>query len=293
MEEIVYLNGELIPRSNAYLSVYDYGFLYGYGLFETMRAYNGNIFLLERHLERLLVSAEAIGLGTGLAGIDLAEACYDTLKRNDLKEARLRLTITRGEVDSLASPVIRGKSTVLVTARSYSSLDSEIYGRGYKVGISSYPRCSRTFLSGYKSTSYLINILAKMEVEASGLDESLLLNEKGYLTEGSISNVFVVAADSKIITPPLGSGILPGITRGMVMELAKDEDISIGENDLRVEDLGGFQEVFLTNSVLEIMPLVQVVENTGNVITIGSGKPGNLTKRLMSAYKKLVDYETG
>ena len=234
MEEIVYLNGELIPRSKAYVSVYDHGFLYGYGLFETMRAYNGNIFLLERHLERLLDSAKAIGLDAGLADINLAEACYETLKTNDLKEARLRLTVTRGEVDSFASPVFKGKPTVLVTAKSYSPLPPEIYDKGFKVGVSSFLRCRRSCLSGFKSISYLISILAKMEAETSGLDESLLLNENGCLTEGSISNIFVVSADSNIITPPSGSGILPGITRAVVKELARDEDISIIESDMRI-----------------------------------------------------------
>ena len=293
MEEIVNLNGELIPRSNANVSVYDHGFLYGYGLFETMRAYNGTIFLLDRHLKRLLSSAEAIGLGKGLADIDLAEACYQTLKANGLKEARLRLTVTRGEADSFASPVIAGKPTVLVTARSYSPLPAEIYTKGFKAGISSYLRCSQSFLSGHKSTSYLLNVLAKMEAEASGLDESLLLNENGCLTEGSISNIFVVSADSKIITPPSGSGILHGITRAVAMELAVSNSINVIEKNVKTAELVQFQEAFLTNSVMEIMPLVQVMENTGDVITIGSGKPGSLTKKMMSAYSKLVEKETG
>ena len=293
MEEIVYLNGELIPRSNANVSVYDHGFLYGYGLFETMRAYNGTIFLLDRHLKRLHSSAEAIGLSTGLADIDLAEACYNTLKANDLKEARLRLTVTRGEADSFAIPVIAGKLTVLVTAISYSPLPAEIYENGFKAGVSSFFGSSRSVLSGHKSTSYLISVLAKMEAGASGFEESLLLNEKNCLTEGSISNIFFVSADSKIVTPPLESGILPGITRGMVMELADAVGINVHEKDITIAGLVSFKEAFLTNSVMEIMPLVAVADNSGKIVTIGSGKQGRLTKKLMTAYRELVAKEIG
>lgn len=293
MEEIVYLNGSLVPRSEALISVDDHGFLYGYGLFETMRAYNGKIFLLDRHLTRLQSSARAIRLDASFADIDLAKACIDTLKANGLREARLRLTVTRGKADSFASPVITCKPTVLVTARSYSAMPEEIYNKGYRVGISSFGRYSQSILSGHKSTNFLNNILAKMEAEASGLDESLLLNENGCFTEGSISNIFFISSDSSLVTPSLQSGILPGITRMVVMELAGSNGISITEKDVKSGELINFKEAFLTNSVMEIMPLVEVRERTGKTITIGSGKPGSLTKRLMAAYKKLVERETG
>lgn len=293
MEEIVYLNGSLIPRSQARISVYDHGFLYGYGLFETMRAYNGKIFFLDRHLTRLQSSARAIRLDASFADIDLGKACIDTLKANGLREARLRLTVSRGEADSFASPVITCEPTVLVTAKSYSAMPEEIYNKGYRVGISSYRRYSQSFLSGHKSTNFLNNILAKMEAEASGLNESLLLNENGCLTEGSISNIFFVSADSGLVTPSLQSGILPGITRMVVMELAGSNGINVTEKDVKSGEFINFKEAFLTNSVMEIMPLVEVRESTGKIMTIGSGKPGNLTKRLRAAYKKLVERETG
>jgi len=293
MEEIVYLNGSLTPRSQARISVYDHGFLYGYGLFETMRAYNGKIFLLDRHLTRLQSSARAIRLDASFADIDLGKACIDTLKANGLREARLRLTVSRGEADSFASPVITGKPTVLVTAKSFSAMPEEIYNKGYRVGISSFGRYSQSHLSGHKSTNFLNNILAKMEAEASGLDEALLLNENGCLTEGSISNIFFISSDSSLVTPSLQSGILPGITRMVVMELAGSSGINVTEKDVKSGELINFKESFLTNSVMEIMPLVEVRESTGKIITIGSGKPGSLTKRLMAAYKKLVERETG
>ncbi len=293
MEEIVYLNGSLIPRSQALISVYDHGFLYGYGLFETMRAYNGKIFLLDRHLTRLQSSAKSIQLDASFADIDLGKACIDTLKANGLREARLRLTVTRGEADSFANPVITCKPTVLVTAKGYSAMPEEIYNKGYRVGISSFGRYSQSLLSRHKSTNFLNNILARMEVEASGLDEALLLNENGCLTEGSISNIFFISSDSSLVTPSLQSGILPGITRMVVMELAGSNGINVTEKDVKLGELAHFKEAFLTNSVMEIMPLVEVRESTGKTITIGSGKPGSLTKRLMAAYKKLVAKETG
>jgi len=291
MEEIVYLNGSLIPRSQARVSVFDYGFLYGYGLFETMRAYHGAIFLLERHLKRLLDSAAVIGLGSKLTDIDLGKACMETLKANGLQDARLRLTVSRGEVDSFPGSGTSGMPTVLVTATSYSPLSEEIYSRGFRAGVSSFRRHSQSPLSRLKSANFLLSVLAKMEAEAAGLDESLLLNEHGFLTEGSISNVFFVS-HTGLVTPPLESGILPGITREVVMELAHPLGINVTEAELRLEDLGQFEEAFLTNSVMELMPLVEVRESAGKIMSIGSGKPGILTRRLMAAYREMVERET-
>ena len=291
MEEIVYLNGALIPRSQARVSVFDHGFLYGYGLFETMRAYHGTIFLLDRHLKRLLDSAAVIDLRTGLANIDLAKACTDTLKANALQEVRLRLTVSRGEAASFPGSGSDVTPTVLVTATGYSPMPEQTYDKGFKAGVSSFRRYSRSPLSGLKSTNYLLSVLARMEAEAARLDESLLLNERDFITEGSISNVFFVTS-SGLITPSIESGILPGITRQVVMELAGALDINVREVDIRLEDLGHFDEAFLTNSVMELMPLVAVRDNAGKIITIGSGKPGQSTKKLMVAYREMVERET-
>lgn len=289
MEEIVYLNGSLIPRSKAWVSVFDHGFLYGYGLFETMRAYNGRIFLLERHIKRLLGGAEAIGLS--LDGIDLSQACIETLAANNLKEARLRLTVTRGEVESFPGPAVSRNPTVLVTANRYSPLPFEIYERGFKAGISSHRRCRQSSLSALKTTNYLGNVLARLEAGACGLDEALLLNELGEITEGSISNVFFVTSSSELITPPLTSGLLPGITREAVIELAKAQGITASEKTVKPKDLGRLAGAFLTNSVMELMPLVEV-RVRGKAITIGTGRAEELTKRLMSAYRQMVVSQT-
>jgi branched-chain amino acid aminotransferase group I len=291
MEEVVYFNGSLVPRSQARISVFDHGFLYGYGLFETMRAYGGKIFRLDRHLKRILTAAEIIGMESGLAGIDLAKACLDTLEANGLKDARLRLTVSRGEVESFPGTGAGAAPTVLVTAKAYTPLSKEAYARGFRAGIPSLRRYSGSPLSRLKSTSYMVSVLAKMESEAAGLDEALLLNENGSITEGSISNVFFVSSGS-LVTPPVDSGILPGVTRETVLEIARVAGMRVAEREVKPEELGRFDEAFLTNSVMEVMPLVEV-RDAREAITIGSGKPGKLTGKLMAAYKEMVEREIG
>ena len=292
MEELVYLNGSLIPRSEAKVSAFDHGFLYGYGLFETMRAYNGKIFLLDRHLKRLFESAELLGLDGALAGIDLEQACFDVLKANNFKDARMRLTVTRGDAGAFQGTRQDAAASVLITATAYTPLPAEAYEKGYKALISSFRRDSESLLSGLKSTGYLLSVLAKREAENAGIDEALLLNECGFVAEGSISNVFFVT-HSELFTPPVESGILPGITREVVLELATGSKIRATEADIRVDDLPRFDEAFLTNSVLEIMPLVAVRDKAGKTVNFGSRKPGATTQRLMSAYREMVAKETG
>jgi branched-chain amino acid aminotransferase len=291
MEEIVYLNGSLVPRSQARISVDDHGFLYGYGLFETMRAYHGRIFLLERHIKRLLDSAEIIGLGSQLGGIDLGKACSDTLRANGLEDARVRLTVSCGESDAFPWIDNGGMPTVVVTARPYAPLSAEVYSKGFKVRLVSLRR-DRSVVSGIKSASYLVSVLARREAEAAGLDEALLLNDDGFIAEGGSCNVFFVRS-SRLVTPSLGSGILPGITRDVVMELTDELGISVTEGTVGLATLRNCDEAFFSNSIIEIMPVVAVSDHTGQMITIGSGKPGEVTKKLMAAYQERVAEETG
>jgi branched-subunit amino acid aminotransferase/4-amino-4-deoxychorismate lyase len=288
MEELVYVNGSLVPRSQAHISVFDHGFLYGYGLFETMRAYHGKIFLLERHLGRLLGSARILGLGSNLDADKLGRACQDTLAANGLKDARLRLTISRGEVNSFPGPGVSDNPTIVVTASAYSPPPPEVYKRGYRAGVASFPCFSQSPIIRLKSTNYLLNVRAKLEAQAAGLDEALLLNEHGFITEGSISNVFWVSPASGLVTPPIASGLLPGITRQVVMELAASLSIEAAESEVKLADLKQFEESFLTNSLIEVMPLIEVRDNSGQITPIGSGKPGQVTRRLMAAYHQMV-----
>jgi len=281
MEQIVYLNGALLPRSQAKISPFDLGFLYGYSLFETMRAYSGRIFRLERHLERLSTSAKLLGLP--LNAFVIEKACYDTLKANNLKEARIRLTVSIGEGEAVPDLPKHPKPTVLVIATSYIPPSAETYRNGYKALVSALRQNSQSPLSRLKSANYLNNVLARREARAAGADEAILLNEQGFLCEGSTSNIFLVSKGT-LITPGEESGCLPGVTRQVVMELVQALGISLVEREVRLEELLRADEAFLTNSIMELMPLAEV-----NGQRIGRGK---VTESLMQAYKEAVVKET-
>jgi branched-chain amino acid aminotransferase group I len=283
MAEIIYHNGRLISRSEARLSLLDHGFLYGYGLFETMRAYNRYIFRLDRHLARLRHSAETIGLANKLAAFDLEAACTKTLEANRLKDARLRLTISAGEGDIMPDPSTCPNPTVLVTAQNLVPPPQEKYESGFKAALSSLHRNSQSPLARLKSTCYMENILALMAARAAGCDEAILLNEQGYLAEGSITNIFLISK-GELITPSLESGVLPGITREAVLEIARAANIKTQERQVELKELIEAEEAFVTNSILELMPLTWFEGKP-----IGTGKPGQLTKKLLSAYRKLID----
>jgi len=288
--ELVYLNGKFVLHSEAKVPVSDFGFLYGYGLFETMRAYRGKIFLLDRHIRRLLISAREIGIDSVLTQSGLEKACNDTVGANRLQEARVRLTVTKGTPDAFPGVNTKSAPTVLVTARKYEPLPVSVYEKGFKALISTWRRDSQSPLSRLKTTNYLLSLLAKVEAEAAGMDEALLLNERGSIAEGSISNVFFVG--SGLVTPSVERGILPGIARQVVMELAEGLGMKVVEKEMKIADLSQFSEAFLTNSVMEIMPLVEIRDREGAVIKIGSGKPGKVTQRLMAAYREMVERET-
>ncbi|UCD54141.1 MAG: branched-chain-amino-acid transaminase [Dehalococcoidia bacterium] len=281
MNEIVYLNGSLIPRSQADISAMDYGFLYGFGLFETMRVYRGRVFRLEHHLKRLARSAEILRLPMGR--LDLKEAVMETVRANHLDNARIRITVSLGEGGMVPDPSTCTKPTVLVMAGDYQPYPREVYQNGVRATVSSIHRNSQSPLSRLKSTNYLESILARQEARAVGADETICLNEKGLLAEGSMSNIFVVT-ESTLRTPREDSGILLGITRQTILELASELGIDAVEHDIKLEELFLAEEAFLTNSLIEVMPLTEVEGKP-----IGSGKPGAITKRLMKAYQGLVE----
>jgi branched-subunit amino acid aminotransferase/4-amino-4-deoxychorismate lyase len=246
MAEVVYLNGSFVARLEALVSVYDNGFLYGYGLFETMRAYNGRIFLLERHIGRLLEAAGELEMDTGLTAAGLEEACRATLAANGLKEGRLRLTVSRGEVGPF--PGGGSRATVVITVAGYPPPPPSKYESGFRAALAAYPRLSQSPLLKLKTTSYLVNVMARRQAEAAGLDEAIFLNECGHLTEGSTSNIFLVRPSGGLVTPSLDSGLLPGVTRRAVMELAAEMCLVCAEGQVRIADLEHFSEAFLTNS---------------------------------------------
>lgn len=282
MEELVYFNGDLVPSSRVNLSPFDFGFLYGCGLFETMRVYNGSIFRLGRHLTRLRRSAEVLGIASKLVLLDLEKSCYEVLRVNELTEARLRLTVSAGEGGIIPDLATCDSITVFIVARKLVPLPSESYERGFNVVLSSWRCSSQSPLLRLKSTCYMENVLAKQEAKAAGADEALFLNERGLLTESSTANIFLVSK-GMLVTPSVESGVLPGITREAVLELAQRLGIEAIEREVKPKELVEADEAFLTNSIFEIMPLTWLGEKP-----IGSGKPGELSQRLMSAYKEMV-----
>ena len=280
MSEIVYLNGSLIPRSQAKISALDYGFLYGYGVFETMRAYEGQVFRLDNHLRRLAHSAEVLGLPIGT--LDLKKAIMDTIQANQLSDARIRVAISIGEGETVPDPSTCNKPTVLILAGDYQPYPEEVYQKGFRVVVSSIHRNSGSPLSRIKSANYLDSLLARKEARTAGANEALCLNEKGFLAEASMSNIFLVT-NGILRTPGQESGILPGITRETILELAPPLGINTLEDNISLDELSQAQEAFLTNSLIEVMPLTEIDGKP-----VGSGTPGSLTKKLLTAYRELV-----
>lgn len=280
MSEIVYLNGSLLPINEARISPVDYGFLYGFGLFETIRAYDGKVPFLDKHLSRLARSAETMGLPATI--LDIGKAVMDTLRANKLNNARIRITVSAGEGGIVPDQAGGISPTVLVTAVPYQPYPEQTYAKGFKAVVSSIRRNSQSLLSGIKSTNYLESMLARQEAKAAGVDEAIFLNERDLVAEAAMSNIFLVA-DGILKTPRLGNGILPGITREIIMELAPKLGIETVAEDIWLGELFEAQEAFLTNSLIEVMPLTRVAGKS-----IASGKLGPITRKLSAAYRELV-----
>ena len=284
MKEIFYLNGELLPREKAKVSLLDYGFLFGFGLYETVRVYSGKVFRLDNHLARLRYSGAHLGMVIHTTLI--RDAVNDVIKANGFKHARLRISVSIGEgtmspnLDSCKHP------TIAVLASKYKPPNREKYQNGYEVILSSIRRSSFSPVTFLKSANTMENMLARRDARDAGADEALFLNEKGYLTEAAGSNLFIVR-DGILKTPRYESGILPGVTRVVVFELAAQLRIKFKEVNLRLADLLQADEVFITNSLIEIMPVTIF-----NGKPIADGKPGALTGKLVKAYKALVKKET-
>lgn len=277
---MIYLNGEFLSEEKACISPADRGFLLGDGLFETMRAYSGNIFRLDAHLERLLAGADFLGIRVLVGKVALRQALYRTLEENGLsqRDASLRLTLTRGIGPRGLVPSPDARPTLLITA---SPLNAVALSPA-KAVLASVRRNEHSPLATLKTLNFLDNILARREAVAAEVEESLLLNTAGNLVEASAANFFAVF-DGILRTPPLSDGALPGITRAVVMELAQNLDIPFLEASLTPKQLFGADEAFLTNSLIEIRSLVAVDGRK-----IGNGKAGELTLRLKATYQKAV-----
>ncbi len=284
MSEKVFLNDELIDINEAHISVTDSGFLYGAGLFETMRSYNGVVFALKDHLDRLFTSAGTLSINNTYDKEYLTDAIYKALKANKLTDARLRLTLTNGP---MAESEEQRKATLLITATKLQPYPAEYYKKGVMVILS--PSRQNTFepTSGHKTTSYFSRMIMLNSAHQKRAAEALWFTTNNQLAEGCVSNVFLVK-DSVIYTPPIETPVLAGIARKTVCKIASTNSIKLVEKDLNIDDVLGADEIFLTNIIMQIMPVTSVEKHT-----VGDGKVGVMTKRLQISFNELIENQCG
>jgi len=283
-ELTVYVDGKLYPKPEAKVSVYDHGLLYGDGVFEGIRAYDGVVFKLREHIERLYTSAHTIMLEIPITQKEMIKAVLDTLKKNQLKDAYIRLVVTRGAGDLGLDPRKCSKATVIIITEPMITLHSkEKKEKGITAMIAWVKRDPVDATSHeVKSLNYLNSVLAKIESNIAGVDEAICLDKTGFVCEGVAENVFIVK-DGKIITPPTSTGALRGITRSVVMQLAEKLGYTMIERNITPNELFTADEVLLTGTAAEITPVREV-----NKRVIGDGKPGPVTKKLMQEFNKMV-----
>ncbi|MFQ5867174.1 MAG: branched-chain-amino-acid transaminase [bacterium] len=283
--EKIFLNGSFVNLTRAKISVFDRGFLYGDGLFETMRAYSGEVFRLEDHLDRLFRSAKEIEISLSYTRKDLKNIIKRILKINGVSEAYIRLTVSRGVSEPGLISKHKSSATLVIVAREFKPFSPSKYRKGWKATVVEIRQNQASPVSRLKSLNFLNNILARKEAQAKQVDEGILLNTLGDVTEASTSNIFLVKR-GVVITPPEESGLLPGITRGVVLGLVPNLGIKAYNRRVFLDELMGAEEAFLTSSLIEIMPLVEVDGRR-----IGKGKPGPVTQKIHKGYQDLVKRE--
>jgi branched-chain amino acid aminotransferase len=279
----IYINGKLYDKEDAKISVYDHGFLYGDGVFEGMRIYGGKVFRLEEHLVRLWNSAKAIWLEIPISKEEMAKAVNDTLKINEIDDGYVRLVVSRGAGTLGLDPNRTSDPQVIIITDHIALYPDEYYEKGLEIITVSTIRNHPAALNPrVKSLNYLNNILAKIEGLQANCEEALMLNHKGEVAECSGDNIFLVSGD-RLLTPPIDAGILEGITRDVVIELAAKEGISVLQIPLTRHDVYIADECFLTGSAAEVVPVVKVDSRK-----IGDGRPGPTTRRLMSLFHEVT-----
>lgn len=283
---IVYLDGEFVDSTAAKVSVFDHGLLYGDGVFEGIRFYDGNVFRLVEHLERLEWSAKAILLTLPLTRQELIDATLETCRRNNLRDGYIRLVVTRGPGDLGLAPWLCPKPTVFIIASSIQLYPPEHYENGLALVTVPTRRINPAALpSTVKSLNYLNNILGKIEAKQAGALEGIMLNDQGFIAECTADNVFVLHR-GEILTPSASQGALKGITRETMFDLARELGVPIREANLTRYDVWCADECFITGTAAEIMPVTKL---DGRVI--GDGKPGPITARLLEAFRRRVRIE--
>jgi branched-chain amino acid aminotransferase len=281
----IYIDGKYYSKDDAKISVFDHGLLYGDGVFEGIRMYNGRIFRLEDHLDRLYDSARTIDLCIPLTKEEMAEAMKETIRRNNLKNGYIRPIVTRGIGDLGLCPTKCPKATVIIIAIEWGAMYGDLYEKGLRavtVSIRRNPACALP--PNVKSLNYLNNILAKIEANCKGGDEAIMFDMAGHISEGSGDNIFIVK-NGIIYTPPTLNN-LKGITRLVVLELARQLGLTLNESNIGYFDLYTADEVFVTGTAAEVAPIVYIDGRS-----IGSGKPGPVTRQLMAAFRAVTEKE--
>jgi branched-chain amino acid aminotransferase len=280
----IFLNDRFVDEKDAVISVFDHGFLYGDGIYETLRAYRGRIFMRDQHLARLRRSGQMIGLEVPIPEKDWPALLQDAMRRNGLTDAYIRITVSRGAGEIGLDPALCPRPTVVLIARPFRAYPTHLSTEGVRLALVSVRRNLATALNPQiKSLNFLNNILAKQEATGAGAFDALMLNADGVLTECTTSNLFFVR-QGRLCTPSVACGILDGVTRGIVLQLAQEHGIQTEEGAYTPETLLEADECFLTNTTMEIAPVCAIDQTT-----IGTGRPGSLTRRLRELFHQNLD----
>lgn len=282
-QQWICLNGEFVSKEDAKISVYDHGFLYGDGIFEGIRTYSGNVFRLKEHLIRLYDSAKSILLTIPYTMDEMSELIVETVRRNQFDSCYIRVVISRGVGNLGLDPSTCARPNVIIIAEQLALYPKEFYQKGMDIVTVATRRSRSDVLNPQvKSLNYLNNIMVKLEAKLAGVSEALMLNAEGYVAEGSGDNIFIVKG-TKLITPPTSVGVLEGITRNAIMEVAAKLNYTVQETQFTRHDVYTADEVFLTGTAAEVIPVIKV---DGRVI--GDGRPGQHTLALLAEFQKLV-----
>jgi branched-chain amino acid aminotransferase len=280
----IFIDGKFYNERDAKVSVFDHGFLYGDGVFEGLRAYHGRVFKLKDHIDRLFYSAKAILLEIPMSHAEISSAVIESCRANKIRDGYIRLVVTRGIGTLGLNPRTCKKPSVIVIADKIQVYPPELYSRGMEIATVPTVRNLHSALNpAVKSLNYLNNILAKIEANNAGVEEAVMLNAEGFVSECTADNLFIVK-NGELLTPPLSAGALYGITRQTVIELARLGGLNVSEPNLTRYDLFCADECFLTGTGAEIMPVIKIDKRV-----IGSGKPGPITRKLVTEYHALTE----
>lgn len=287
MSQKIYMNGQMVDKDDAKVSVFDHGFLYGDGIFEGIRCYNGKVFRMKEHIDRLWDSAKSLHIAIPISKEEMSSAIYQTLAANEMVDGYIRLVVTRGIGTLGLDAHLCGTPQIIIITASLKLYTADFYEKGIKIVTASTIRMPSDSLNPrIKSCNYLNNILAKIEGYNAGCEEALMLNHQGDVAECTGDNIFIIR-NGKLYTPPADAGILEGITRNAVIDVARNMGIDVFETAMTRHDVYCSDECFLTGTAAELIPVVEI---DGRLIA--DGKPGQMTLAILQAFRDLVHQET-